>query len=169
MTERARVEIESIAAGGDGVARVDGLVVFVPRSAPGDVGVVDYELRGRLARGRMVELERASAARVEPPCPHYTADRCGGCQLQHLGYEAQLAAKGRIVSDALARIGGHAVASPEVRPSPRPWRYRRKLTLALRRVGSRWVSGLHPYDAPGRVFDLVDCPITDERVLAAWA
>ena len=72
--------------------------------------------------------------------------------------------------DGLARIGGHALAAlPEVRPSARPWRYRRKLTLALRRRGDAWLAGLHPYDAPGRIFDLVDCPITDERVLAVWS
>jgi 23S rRNA (uracil1939-C5)-methyltransferase len=95
-------------------------------------------------------------------------DRCGGCQLQHLRYDAQLAAKSRIVGDALARIGKRETPRPEVRPSPLEWRYRRKLTLALRRRGAAWIAGLHPFDAPGRVFALEDCPITDERVLAAW-
>ena len=47
-------------------------------------------------------------------------------------------------------------------------RYRRKLTLHLRRTGSAWIAGLHPYDDPAAVFDLADCPITDERVLEVW-
>jgi 23S rRNA (uracil1939-C5)-methyltransferase len=53
-------------------------------------------------------------------------------------------------------------------PSDAPWRYRRKLTLHLRRSGNEWIAGLHPYDDPVGVFDLADCPITDERVVALW-
>ncbi|MFL5619878.1 MAG: class I SAM-dependent RNA methyltransferase, partial [Gemmatimonadaceae bacterium] len=48
------------------------------------------------------------------------------------------------------------------------WRYRRKLTLHLRRADDGWIAGLHPYDDPVGVFDLADCPITDERVMAVW-
>jgi 23S rRNA (uracil1939-C5)-methyltransferase len=53
-------------------------------------------------------------------------------------------------------------------PSDAQWRYRRKLTLHLRRTGSGWVAGLHPYDDPVAVFDLRDCPITAEQVVAIW-
>ncbi len=166
---RATVEVESIAAGGDGVARAEGLVVFLPRTAPGDRGEAEYALQGRLARGRLVSLERPSPDRVPPPCPHYVEDRCGGCQLQHLALDAQRAAKAGIVADAFARIARRPLdAPPAVRAAGEPWRYRRKLTLALRWVGGRWIAGLHPYDAPGRVFALRDCPITDERVVAIW-
>lgn len=168
MTARALVDITSIAAGGDGVARADGLVVFVPRGAPGDVAEIDFEVHGRLARGRLLRLERPSPERVEPPCRHYVADSCGGCQLQHLAYGAQLSAKSRMVADAMSRIGRREVEAPEVVPAAEPWRYRRKLTLALRRRPQGWIAGLHPYDAPGRIFRLSDCPITDERVLAVW-
>ncbi|HET7586143.1 MAG TPA: hypothetical protein VFK13_14620 [Gemmatimonadaceae bacterium] len=165
----ATMRIESIAAGGDGVARHEGLVVFVPRSAPGDLARVRYELHGRLARGEIVELLEPGPGRIDPPCPHYRDDRCGGCQLQHLDEEHQRAAKRRIVSDALERIGRRRVDLPPVRASARAWRYRRKLTLALRRdAGSRWIAGLHPYDDPARVFDVHDCPITDEAVLRVW-
>ena len=160
--------IDSIAAGGDGVARVGGLVAFVPRTAPGDVALVSLAGRGRFARGRLRSLVRPSADRIEPPCPHYTRDRCGGCQLQHMRYPAQLEAKRAIVRDSLERIGKRAVALPEIAASPAQWRYRRKLTLALRRRGAGWIAGLHAYDDPDVVFDLHDCPITDERVVAAW-
>jgi 23S rRNA (uracil1939-C5)-methyltransferase len=162
------LRIDSIAAGGDGVGRADRLVVFVPRSAPGDVGVVRATVRGRFARGKWESLRTPSPDRVEPPCRHYTADRCGGCQLQHLAYGAQLEAKAGIVHDALTRIGRRPVDSPEVRASPAQWRYREKLTLSLRRRGGRWLAGLHPYDDASAVFRLRDCPITDERVLPAW-
>lgn len=162
------LRIESIAAGGDGVGRASGMVAFVPRTAPGDLARVRLAPGERFARGVLDAIVERGPGRVEPPCPHYVVDRCGGCQLQHLAYEAQLAAKRVIVGDALARIGRRATEVAAVVPSVRPWRYRRKLTLALRRRGGRWVAGLHPYDAPGDVFALADCPITDERVLDVW-
>ena len=161
--------IDAIAGGGDGVGRDAGLVVFVPRTAPGDVVRARWTTSGRFARGALVDVVRPSPERVAPPCPHYTVDRCGGCQLQHLTLPAQHAAKRQLVSDALARIGRRTAAVDPVVASSAPWRYRQKLTLALRRTGDAWVAGLHPYDAPGDVFSLRDCPITDERVLAVWA
>jgi 23S rRNA (uracil1939-C5)-methyltransferase len=144
------------------------MVVFVPRTAPGDVARVRIARAKRFARGELLSLDEPSAARVDPPCPHYSIDRCGGCQLQHLSYDAQVAAKGVIIGDALRRIGRRDVADPVVEPSEAAWRYRRKLTLHVRRVNDGWIAGLHPYDDPVGVFDLVDCPITDERVMAVW-
>src|SRR5687768_16742945 len=99
------VEVESIAAGGDGVARAEGLVIFLPRTAPGDAGRARVSVKGRFGRGAMEVLERPAPVRVPPPCEHYTRDRCGGCQLQHMSYESQLAAKGRIIADSITRIG----------------------------------------------------------------
>ena len=164
-----RLHIDRIAAGGDGVARAaDGIVVFVPRTAPGDEVVARVRRERRMARGRLLDVMTPGPDRVEPPCRHYTIDRCGGCQIQHLSYDAQLASKSAIIHDALRRIGGRAADAPSVRPSGAPWRYRRKLTLALRRTPSDWIAGLHPYDDPVGVFRLRDCPITDERVLAIW-
>jgi 23S rRNA (uracil1939-C5)-methyltransferase len=170
VTDPAVVEVEvgSIAAGGDGVARAGGLVVFVPRSAPGDLARVRLRRGRHFARGELEALLRRAPSRVDPACPHYTRDRCGGCQLQHLAYAEQLEAKRGIIRDALRRIGRREVEVPAVRPSRAPWRYRGKLTLTLRRMAGRWVAGLHPYDDPVNVFQLVDCPITDERVVAVW-
>ena len=164
----AELNIESIAAGGDGVARDEGLVVFVPRTAPGDVALVEWFGHGRFARGKVRKLVAASSTRVDPVCEHYVRERCGGCQLQHMEYGAQLEAKSRIIRDALLRIGKRDVPLPTVVASDDQWRYRRKLTLAMRRQGGQWLAGLHPYDAPGHVFQLGDCPITHEAVLSAW-
>lgn len=168
METLATIAIDSIAAGGDGVGRLDGKAVFVPRSAPGDVVVAAVTGRARFARGTLREVVRPSPDRVEPGCAHYTRDRCGGCQLQHLAYPAQLRAKHVIVSDALARIAKREARVGEPVAAPDEWRYRAKLTLALRRGRARWVAGLHPYDDPGRVFALADCPITDRRVVSTW-
>ncbi len=163
-----RVEITGIAAGGDGVGRAGGIVVFVPRTAPGDTALVRVRRSKRFARGTLESLEVLSPMRVTPPCEHYTADRCGGCQLQHMDYDAQLRAKGTVIGDALRRIAKRDAATPVVEPSDAQWRYRRKLTLHLRRAGGQWIAGLHRYDDPVDVFDLRDCPITEERVVAIW-
>jgi 23S rRNA (uracil1939-C5)-methyltransferase len=162
------VAVESIAAGGDGVGRTNGLVVFVPRTAPLDVVTAQISGRGHFARGALRSIVTPSPVRIEPPCPHYTRDKCGGCQLQHMTYESQLAAKQMIIRDSLERIGKRNVDAPFMERSPKEWRYRAKLTLAMRRRGGRWIAGLHPYDDPVRVFPLADCPITDRRVVAAW-
>jgi 23S rRNA (uracil1939-C5)-methyltransferase len=162
------VAIESIAAGGDGVGRKDGLVVFVPRTAPGDVVTAQIAGRGHFARGSLRNVVTPSPVRISPPCPHYTRDKCGGCQLQHMTYDAQLSAKQLVIRDSLQRIGKRTVDAPPIERSPKDWRYRTKLTLALRRTGVRWIAGLHPYDDPVRVFPLSDCPITDRRVVSAW-
>jgi 23S rRNA (uracil1939-C5)-methyltransferase len=168
MTETFELVIDSIAGGGDGVGRIDGMVTFVPRTSPGDRVRVEVQREGRLMRGRVIEMLTPSPERIQPACKHYDGDNCGGCQLQHLPYESQLAAKGAIIRDALNRIGGLAVDAPLVEPSPTPWRYRAKLTLALRRTGGGWIAGMHPHDAPGKVFSLEDCHITDNAVLAHW-
>jgi len=169
LTEVVQLRVHAIAAGGDGVGRSEGLVVFVPRTAPGDLALVRIDSVKRFARGTVDSIIEPSADRVTPPCDHYVVDRCGGCQLQHISYEAQLEAKRIVVRDSLQRIARANVALPAIRPSAKEWRYRNKLTLAMRRGTEGWTMGLHPYDDPAGVFQLVDCPITDERVVAAWA
>jgi 23S rRNA (uracil1939-C5)-methyltransferase len=165
----AEVTIERIAAGGDGIARTEGIVVFVPRSAPGDRARVRMDVRKRLARGRIESILEPSSDRIDPPCTHYVNDRCGGCQLQHMRYGAQVEAKRGLIRDSIVRIGKRDVGLPAIVPSSREWRYRRKLTLTMRRGRDRrWVIGLHPYDDPVGVFQLQDCPITDERVVDVW-
>ncbi len=162
------VTITGIAAGGDGVGRLaDGRAVFVPRTAPGDrIRLKDGTLKllrtfGRAAVG---EVAGAGPGRVSPACPHYTQDHCGGCQLQHLAYDAQLAAKRAIVGEALRRIGKLDVPDPEIVEAVEEWRYRSKISLAVK---ARAV-GLHPHDRPNFVFPLADCHIADFRLMTLW-
>ena len=169
MAQMISVEIDSIAAGGDGVGRSNGLVVFVPRTAPGELVTARISGKGSFARGSLGTIARVSEDRVDPPCPHYTIDRCGGCQIQHLAYAAQLRAKRRIVRDAIERIGKRTTDVAELERSESEWRYRSKLTMAMRRLATgEWSAGLHQYDNPARIFALSDCPITDRRVVTAW-
>jgi 23S rRNA (uracil1939-C5)-methyltransferase len=169
MSQMISVEIESIAAGGDGVGRSNGLVVFVPRTAAGELVTARISGKGSFARGTLRSIARASDDRIEPPCPHYTRDRCGGCQIQHIAYSAQLRAKRRIVKDAIERIGKRSADVDDVVPSDAEWRYRTKLTLAMKRASTgEWIAGLHQYDNPAKIFALTDCPITDRTVVSAW-
>ena len=164
----AVLRVESIAAGGDGVGRLEGLAVFTPRTAPGELVEVAVRQRGRLARGRLLRVIEPSAERVAPRCRHYDGDHCGGCQLQHLTIEAQREAKQRIVQDAFSRIARRPIELPEIVPSPQSWEYRSRLTLAMRWQGGKWIMGLHSFDDVDHVFDLKECPITDPRIVAAW-
>jgi 23S rRNA (uracil1939-C5)-methyltransferase len=166
----AEVEISSIAAGGEGVGRLgDGRVVFVHRTAPGDrARVALAEERARWARGRLLEVLDPSPLRRAAPCAHY--GECGGCTLEHLRYEAQLEAKGRIVADALRRIGGAEVEAPVVVPSPGEFRYRNRVSFALRRLrGAGVVAGFHALGDPGRIVDLDgSCLLPEAAVARAW-
>jgi len=118
-----------------------------------------------------VEIVERGPGRARPECPHYEQDRCGGCQLQHLGYAAQLDAKRRIVSDALKRLGGREVGDPPIAPSPSEWRYRTKLTLAARGGGSAGkvpILGLHVEGSPDHVFALDSCRIASAPLMQLW-
>jgi 23S rRNA (uracil1939-C5)-methyltransferase len=164
----ATLRVDSIAAGGDGIGRLDGLAVFVPRTAPGELVEVSLRQRGRMARGRLLRVLEPSPDRVAPTCRHYEDDRCGGCQLQHLSSDAQQRAKQRIVSDAFLRIAKRQVELDPLHASPSAWRYRSRLTLAMRWENAAWTMGLHVQDDPDRVFDLQECPITDARIVDVW-
>lgn len=161
----SEVTVRGIATGGDGVATLpDGMTVFVPRTAPGDVVTVDVlERRRRWARGRVRDVLSPGRDRVAPTCRHYLADGCGGCQLQHLSLEAQHAAKVTVVRDVLARLGGRQVEETEFVAAPDPWRYRTKITLAV--AGGR--IGFHRFDRPGEVFEVVECPVTVPSLVRA--
>jgi len=161
------VRITSIAAGGDGVARIGDLACFVPRTAPADLAQIAYVTHARYARGRVLQLLESSPTRVEPRCRHYVVDRCGGCQLQHLSASDRHAALQQIVEQTLSRVGRRQVSVPEI-VSDVEFGYRDRLTLALRRKGNGWVGGLHAYDDPGRVFALDECPIAHPALVEAW-
>jgi 23S rRNA (uracil1939-C5)-methyltransferase len=161
------VRILRIATGGDGVGRLDdGRTVFVPRTAPGDlVELTHVREHRRYARARPGRVLEPSPDRLEPRCPHYVRDDCGGCQLQHLSSTAQREARRTIVGDALRRIAKLEVADPELIPATEEFEYRTKITLHADADGR---IGLHPLDQPDRVFELVRCHITRAELMSLW-
>jgi 23S rRNA (uracil1939-C5)-methyltransferase len=139
--------------------------VFVPRTAPGDlIELQKVRLARRFARARLARLLESSPERVTPRCPHYEADDCGSCQLQHLNAAAQQNARRQLVGDALRRIGKLALDDPPLEPSETEWEYRSKLTLAAR----GWRIGYHRLGEPEQVFDLERCPIARPELNDLW-
>ena len=131
------VLIEAVAAEGNSLAHVDGKVMFVPKTVPGDV--VDVQVRkarkGYL-EGYVTRLVTPSPHRLQPVCKHY--GDCGGCKWQILPYSMQLEAKQQQVVDQLSRIGH--LSLPEISPilgSEKQYFYRNKLEYTF--SSRRWV------------------------------
>ena len=165
-----RVRVRGIGAGGVGIGDLsDGRVVFLPRTAPGDlVRARLVQEKSRWARGELLEVLEEGEGRQVPPCTRY--GECHGCALQHLEYSRQRLWKGRIVGDALRRIGGLTTDDPPVEPSPRELAYRNKATMTLRRLpGGRVVAGFHQLSDRRRVLDLgPECLLLVPELARLW-
>jgi 23S rRNA (uracil1939-C5)-methyltransferase len=124
--ETVELQLTAIAHGGAALGRYEGRVVFVPYALPGETVRAEItEDKGRYAFARLIEVLAPSPNRVTPPCPYFGPTGCGGCQWQHVDYQAQLHFKSEIVTDQLARIGSIAnpVAHPTL-PDSSGWAYR---------------------------------------------
>jgi tRNA/tmRNA/rRNA uracil-C5-methylase (TrmA/RlmC/RlmD family) len=121
--------ITDIAFGGEGVARLEDFVVFVPFVAPGEVVEAEVtEVKKRFARAKLLRVLEASPERVEPACRYF--GQCGGCQYQHIAYPVQLRLKHKQVADLFQRIGGLApeLVAPVI-PCPQPYGYRNRIMI----------------------------------------
>ena len=134
---KATLSVVELVHGGEALARHDGRVIFLRGAAPGDVVEVELTGEGRFEHARTLKVLQRGAARVDAPCP--IVERCGGCPVQHVSYEAQLAAKEELTWDALERIGGFPRGSYEAAKivrSPSEFQYRRR--ARLHRIGNAW-------------------------------
>jgi 23S rRNA (uracil1939-C5)-methyltransferase len=120
------LQLTAIAHGGAALGRHEGRVIFVPYALPGETVRVEIaEDKGRYAFARLVEVLEPSPDRISPPCPYFGPAGCGGCQWQHIDYQAQLRFKAEVVTDQLTRIG--KIADPVVHPTlpdSSSWAYR---------------------------------------------
>ena len=120
------VELTTMAHGGDALGRHQGKVIFVPYAIPGEVVRAEItDDREHYAFARLVEVLEPSVHRVPPPCPYFGHGQCGGCQWQHIEYEAQLRFKAAVLTDQLERIGD--ADAPTVQPTVADetgWAYR---------------------------------------------
>lgn len=126
-----QVKIEKLVYGGDGLAHDGESTLFVPFVVPGEeVEIETTERKKKLVRGRVAQLLKIAPDRVEPQCPHFGV--CGGCDYQHISYEAQLAYKEQILRETLRRIGRIDWTGPiAIHRSP-PWEYRNRAQWKIR-------------------------------------
>ncbi len=162
------VEIDSLAFGGRGVARADGLVVFVAGALPGDrVRAEVTKAKKRFAEARTVELLRPGADRIADSCVH-GGEPCPGAPWQGLPYERQLSQKQEQVDEALRRIGGlDGFELEPIEPALEQWRYRNKLEYSFGEGEDGPILGFHARGRWDLIVDVDDCLLASERGNAA--
>jgi 23S rRNA (uracil1939-C5)-methyltransferase len=160
--QELELRIDSLAYGGNGVARLDGFVVFVRRGLPGDtVRARVTKVKRNHAEALAVEVVEAGAQRVDAPCAHYPA--CGGCRFQDLAYEAQVGAKADQVRDALVRIGGIAEPPLEpILPAESVFHYRNKLEYSFTQYPDGPTLGFHKAGRWDEVLEVEKCWLTTD-------
>ena len=155
--------IEGYASGGEGVARIEGMAVFVKGALRGERAQVRIEHIGHSAAwGHIETLLEPSPARIQPDCPYY--GRCGGCQFRHMTYAEELEAKRRRVEDALRRIGGADLAVPVIHGAENTLRYRNKVQFP---VGPGAIG--YYRERTHQVVDIGDCLLQPEADTACRA
>ena len=160
--QELELRVESLAYGGNGVARLNGFVVFVRRGLPGDtVRARVTKVKRNHAEALTTEVLEAGPSRVDAPCEHYPA--CGGCRFQDLAYEAQIAAKHDQVRDALQRIGGLPDAPLEpIIPAEEVFHYRNKLEYSFTQTPDGPALGFHKAGRWDEVLEIERCWLTTD-------
>ena len=156
------LDVTGFTAEGMGVARLEGRVVFVPYTIPGERWSVRLEkVNKNVAWGRGTELLLPSPERITPDCPLY--GRCGGCQFRHMTYAQELRAKGQRITDALERGGHVKLDLPPVLGTQCPDRYRNKVQFPVS-AGRQGLSVGYYRPRSHDVLDAPDCPLQPETV-----
>lgn len=128
--ERLTLEISSFGAQGEGIAKWDGMPVFIPGALPGEKAeVLIVKAEKRYAFGKLLRVLEQAPERCAPPCPYY--GKCGGCVCQHMTYAAQLAFKRDQVRGCLGHIAGLDVEVQPVLGMDDPWHYRNKISMPV--------------------------------------
>ncbi len=159
--------IKRLGINGEGVGFYKRNVVFVKGALPGEeVTVKLTNVQPKFAEAELLTIRKASEFRQEAPCAVY--DQCGGCQLQHMTYDAQLTSKRDIVMQALEKYLPAAAKSIEVRPTigmDNPWNYRNKSSFQVRKEGKRVYAGLFA-EGTNDLLNINDClvqhPVTSK-------
>ncbi|MGF1529935.1 MAG: class I SAM-dependent RNA methyltransferase [Puniceicoccaceae bacterium] len=158
-------QIEDLTNLGAGVSRIDGWVLLVPFTIPGEtVRARVYRNFDQHSEADLVEVIEPSPNRKEPPCPLFT--RCGGCQYQHIDYQTQLELKQKQVIDVFQRVGGIQAPVNLTHPSPLEYGYRSKLTphyQRFREEGSNPI-GFLAHGQRQRIVDVPTCPIATPEI-----
>ena len=155
------VSIETLTNQGEGIARREGKVVFVPFVLPGErVRVRTIESKRDYDRALPIRITKTSADRIEAPCPYF--GRCGGCHLQHLVYHKQLEHKRDSLAESLQRIGKIEIDLSPIVPS-KPFAYRNKIRLFWTGRGDSPL-GLRTAARRVEVLPVESCPLAGDRI-----
>ncbi|HEV2224856.1 MAG TPA: 23S rRNA (uracil(1939)-C(5))-methyltransferase RlmD [Candidatus Acidoferrales bacterium] len=170
-----RVKIEKLVYGGEGLAHANGEAVFVPFVLPGEeVEIEAEERKKKFVRGRLTRVVKASPERVDAQCPHFGI--CGGCDYQHISYEAQLRYKEQILRETLRRLGRiDWTGAITVHASP-PWQYRNRAQWKVRPLAGDRAStslsrppGIGYFRAGSSTLCPVEvCPILSPKLFATF-
>lgn len=163
IKEYIDIHIESLNSEGQGVGRINGYVVFVVGALPGEeCNVQIFKVTQKYAVARLVRYKNPSKLRDKPICPYF--NKCGGCQLQHIKYPAQLLFKQNKVIQALSKIAGvkKDVVSPAI-GMDNPWYYRNKSVFTAANGKEHPILGMYQNHSH-KVIDIDKCYISDKKI-----
>jgi 23S rRNA (uracil1939-C5)-methyltransferase len=166
MPTENKVTIESLDQEGRGVAHADGKVIFIEGALTGEtVSYSTYRKKPSFEQAQITEIHKAASMRVQPKCKHFGV--CGGCSMQHLDANAQVAVKQRILEDSLWHIG--KVKAETLLPPiyGQTWGYRERARLSARYVIKKGKSlvGFHEKRS-SFVADMQSCEILTPKIAA---
>ena len=154
--------VEGLGTEGEGIIKIEGTTAFVPFCLIGErVKFKILKDKGNIAYGKLISVLQPSEERVVPRCPVF--GKCGGCDLQHLNYSAQLGYKRTVVKNALLKIGGISFPVNETVGCERPFGYRNKLALPIGIVNGETVAGFYAPHSH-RIIPIDNCDIQAQWV-----
>lgn len=161
--DQLEIKIEKLVAGGSGLSRHHGAVIFVPKSAPQDFLKVEIvEAKKNFYTAKILKIIEASPDRRIPPCPYF--ENCGGCSWQHLMDSSQLKFKHRLIQEIFSQfIPEMPLPGFEILESPQNFRYRNRIQPKIQnsRIGF-YGAGTHD------LVEITDCLIAEEKLMSAW-
>lgn len=154
------VDIIDYGSNGEGVAKIDGQVVFVPFALVGErVQIIIVKVQKDYAFGKLVDVIKADASRVEAPCPYFA--KCGGCQLQHMNYSAQLEFKKQLVANCINKYAKLNFDVENCVPSDKQYRYRNKFSFPIQEIDGKLCVGMYRV-ASHKFVKIDDCLLQEE-------
>ncbi len=163
VKQRIPLKIKRMGINGEGIGFYKRTLVFVPGALKGEeVFCQATAVKKNFVQARLLKVNKASKARVQPPCPIY--DECGGCQIMHLTYKKQLDFKDDIIRQALKKFQPIGYENYEIRPTKgmdNPYHYRAKLQFQTRHFADSVKAGLFASNSH-RLVPLESCLVQDE-------